>query len=81
MELGPKKFGFFLKPDHSINFVLGFDWNSKVRFLLAEVGSKNIGYFLEPDHWVNCLPMELGPKKIGYFLEPDHFIDYVLGFD
>ena len=51
MELGPKKFGYVLEPDHSIDSILGFDWNSKVCFLLMEVGSKNIGYFLKPDHY------------------------------
>ena len=50
MELGPKNIGFLLEPDHSIDYVLGFDWNSKVCFLLAEVGSKKFGYFLKHDH-------------------------------
>ena len=50
MELGPKKIGYLLEPDHSIDYVLGFDWNSKVRFLLAKVWSKNIGYFFKRDH-------------------------------
>ena len=48
MELGPKNIGYFLEPDH--DYVLCFDWNSKVCFLLAEVGSKNIGYFLKHDN-------------------------------
>ena len=50
MELGPKKIGYFLEPDHSIDFVLGFDWNYKVCFLLVEVGSRNIDFFLNPNH-------------------------------
>ena len=50
MDLGPKKIGYLLEPDHSIDYVLGLDWNSNVSFLFAEVGSKNIGYFLKHDH-------------------------------
>ena len=43
MELGPKNIGQLLEPDHSIDSILGFDWNSKVCFLLVEVGSKKTG--------------------------------------
>ena len=50
MELGPKKIGYLLETDHSIDSVLGFDWNSKVCFLIAKVGSKKIGYFFKHDH-------------------------------
>ena len=52
MELGTKKIGYLLEPDHSIDSVLGFDWNSKAYFLLVEVGSKNIGYFVKHDHFI-----------------------------
>ena len=52
MELGPKNIGYLLELDHSIDSVLGFDWNSKVCFLLVKVGSKNIGYFLKHDHFI-----------------------------
>ena len=48
MELGPKNIGYFLEPDH--DYVLCFDWNSKVCFLLTEVGSKNIGYIMKLDY-------------------------------
>ena len=52
MELGLKNIGYFLEPNHSIDYVLGFDWNSKVCFLIAKVGSKNIGYFLKHDQCI-----------------------------
>ena len=41
MELGPNNIGYFLTPDH---------W---VDFLLMELGPKNIGYLLQPGHSIN----------------------------
>ena len=50
MDLGPKNIGYLLEPENSIDYVLGFDWNSMVCFLLVEVKSRKIDYFLETNH-------------------------------
>ena len=68
MELGPKKIGYFLKPNH---------W---VDYLLMDLCPNKIGYLLEPDHSIDfvlgfdwnskvCfLRVEVGSKRIGHVM-------------